>query len=229
MEKIIAVIKSVPIFGGLADDEIEAVFQIVVDRKYTRGEIIFSDGDKADGFYVVADGKVKIFKMSFDGKEQILHIFGPGEPFGEVPVFSGKSFPANAQAIAKSRLIFFPRKDVIALITEKPSLALNMLAVLSMRLRQFTVQIEHLSLKEVPERLAAYLMYLAREQDATNSVRLDISKGHLASLLGTIPETLSRIFAKMSGDGLIEVSGRDIQLVDHEGLSALAGIEPGQN
>lgn len=225
MEKIATVIRSVPIFSGLADDEIDAVLRIAVERKYARGEIIFSDGDTADGFYVVAEGKVKIFKMSFDGKEQILHIFGPGEPFGEVPVFSGKSFPAGAQAIAASRLIFFPRRAVVALITEKPSLALNMLAVLSMRLRQFTVQIEHLSLKEVPERLAAYLMYVAREQGAVDSVRLDISKGHLASLLGTIPETLSRIFAKMSGDGLIEVDGRDIRLCDREGLAVLAGMD----
>jgi CRP/FNR family transcriptional regulator len=225
VDNIITVIKTIPFFSGLGGDGIEDVLSIAVERKYTRGEIIFSDGDNADGFYAVAEGKVKIFKMSFDGKEQILHIFGPGEPFGEVPVFSGKSFPANAQAIAASRLVFFPRKAIIDLITEKPFLALNMLAVLSMRLRQFTVQIENLSLKEVPERLASYLMYLAREQDAEASVRLDISKGHLASLLGTIPETLSRIFAKMSGDGLIEVSGRDIRLVDREGLADLAGID----
>ncbi len=226
MEKIITVIQSVPIFSGLDKADIEAVMAIAVERRYRRGEIIFSDGESADGFYVIADGKVKVFKVSFEGKEQILHIFGPGEPFGEVPVFSGKVFPANAQAIAASRLVFFPRKAIIALITEKPSIALNMLAVLSMRLRQFTVQIEHLSLKEVPERLAAHLIYLSEEQGAGESVRLDISKGHLASLLGTIPETLSRIFARMSGDGLIEVKGRDIRLVDREGLAALAGIDP---
>jgi len=226
VEKIITVIQSVPIFSGLDKADIEAVMAIAVERRYRRGEIIFSDGESADGFYVIADGKVKVFKVSFEGKEQILHIFGPGEPFGEVPVFSGKVFPANAQAIAASRLVFFPRKAIIALITEKPSIALNMLAVLSMRLRQFTVQIEHLSLKEVPERLAAHLIYLSEEQGAGESVRLDISKGHLASLLGTIPETLSRIFARMSGDGLIEVKGRDIRLVDREGLAALAGIDP---
>jgi len=225
VEDIITVIKSVPIFSGLADAEIAAVLRIAVERPYGRSEIIFSDGDLADGFYIVVQGKIKIFKLSFDGKEQILHIFGPGEPFGEVPVFSGKSFPANAQAIAASRLIFLPRRDMIALITEQPSIALNMLAVLSMRLRQFTVQIEHLSLKEVPERLAAYLIYLSGEQDGAKSVRLDISKGHLASLLGTIPETLSRIFAKMSGDGLIEVNGREIALLNREGLARLAGME----
>lgn len=225
MEKMIAVIRNVPIFSGLEGDEIDAVLRIAVERRFSRGELIFSDGDLADGFYVVAEGKVKVFKMSFDGKEQILHIFGPGEPFGEVPVFSGKSFPASAQAIAASRLVFFPRKAMIDLLAEKPALALNMLAVMSMRLRQFTVQIENLSLKEVPERLASYLMYLAREKDAEDTVRLDISKGHLASLLGTIPETLSRIFAKMSGDELIEVNGREIRLIDREGLAELAGLD----
>ena len=117
-----------------------------------------------DNLGSLLDGQVKIFKASSDGKEQILHILGPGEPFGEVPVFSGQQFPASAEALRKSRLIFFPRSDFVNLITANPSLALNMLAVLSMRLRQFTVQIENLSLKEVPGRLATYLIYLAGEQ-----------------------------------------------------------------
>jgi CRP/FNR family transcriptional regulator len=105
-----------------------------------------------------------------------------------------------------------------------------MLAVLSMRLRQFAVQIEHLSLKEVPARLASYLLYLSREQENPRSVALSISKGQLASLLGTMPETLSRILARMSRADLIRVNGRRIRLVDAEGLRALAegaaGLEP---
>ena len=117
---------------------------------------------------------------------------------GEVPVFTGTPFPANAQALSKSVLAFFPKKKFIALINSNPSLALNLLAVLSKRLRQFTVQVENLSLKEVPERLAAYLLFLSKEQGGTDEVTLPISKGQLASLLGTIPETLSRIFSKMS-------------------------------
>ena len=100
-----------------------------------------------------------------------------------------------------------------------PSIALNMLAVLSMRLRRFASQIESLSLKEVPVRLANYLIYLSKEQGNNEAVELDISKGQLASLLGTIPETLSRIFAKMTEEGLIRVNGRTISLLDIEALS----------
>ena len=93
-----------------------------------------------------------------------------------------------------------------------------MLAMLSLRLRRFANQIESLSLKEVPGRLAAYLVYLAEEQGSSTQVTLDIPKGQLASLLGTIPETLSRIFGKMTEEGLIRVEGRTILIDDFEGL-----------
>lgn len=206
------------LFEGLADEQISAVAAIAAPRRYGKGELIFSDGDRGDGFYAIVSGQVKVFKMSDGGKEQILHIFGPGDPFGEVPVFEGRSFPASAMAITDSRLVFFPRREFVALIHDYPSLALGMLAVLSRRLRLFTTQIENLSLKEVPQRLAGYLLYLSEEQEGADTVSLPISKGQLASLIGTVPETLSRVFAKMSADGLIEVEGKRIRLLDREGL-----------
>ena len=154
-----------PLFGGLSQEQLEKINQIAVEKIYDRSQSIFWEGDEGTGFFIVLNGKVKIFKVSTEGKEQILHIYGPGQPFGEVPVFTGHHFPANAQAMVKSRLLFFPRQNFIDLISANPSLALNMLAVLSMRLRQFTVQVENLSLKEVPGRLATYLTYLSQEQN----------------------------------------------------------------
>ncbi|MDX9787984.1 MAG: Crp/Fnr family transcriptional regulator [Desulfobacterales bacterium] len=213
---------SIPLFEGLAPSDLNALKAISVVKKYSKDEIIFSEGDPGNGFYVVKSGTVKIFKSSLDGKEKILHIFGAGEPFGEVPVFAGNPFPAHAHAIAASSLLFFPRNDFVRLITENPSLGLNMLAVLAMRLRQFAMQIEHLSLKEVPARLASYLLYLSEEQKHPQKVTLSISKGQLASLLGTMPETLSRILARMSKADLIEVSGRRIGLRSPEGLQFLS-------
>ena len=223
MKKILPILSKTPLFNGLPADQLQEVAQIALDKHFKKGEMIFLEGDEGKGFFIVMGGKVKIFKVSPDGKEQILHIFGPGEPFGEVPVFSGQAFPANAEAITESRLLFFPRATFVERITTTPSLALNMLAVLSMRLRQFTVQIENLSLKEVPNRLAAYLIHLADEQGTRDAVRLNISKGQLASLLGTIPETLSRAFAKMAGQNLIEVHNRNIRLICREDIEALAG------
>ena len=222
MDRITETIAEAPLFSGLPVDQLEDIRRIGIERHYNKGGSIFFEGDDCNGFYLVVGGMIKIFKLSPEGKEQTLHFFGPGEPIGEVPVFSGQPFPANAEAIAKSHLIFFPRQAFVDLIAGSPSLALNMLAVLSMRLRQFTVQIENLSLKEVPARLASYLIYLAEEQEREDDVTLTISKGQLASLLGTIPETLSRIFSKMTDQGLIKVNGRTIDLLDPEGIEALA-------
>jgi len=217
-ETIRGILAESALFGGLPSQHLDAIEKIVVTRQFGRGETIFFEGDPGIGFYMVATGRIKIFKTSLAGKEQILHIFGPGEPFGEVPVFHGQPFPANALALEKSSLLFFPRQDFVDLVHSIPSLALNMLAVLSMRLRRFAAQIENLSLKEVPARLAGYLLYLAEEQGNPDQVELEISKGQLASLLGTIPETLSRIFGKMSEEGLIRVEGKKISLLDRQGL-----------
>lgn len=219
------ILAEAPIFNGLSASELEQIRAISVDRFYGRGKAVFFEGEPGEGFFVVVDGRVKIYKLSPEGKEKILHIYGPGQPFGEVPVFAGKQFPANAQTLAKSHLLFFPRAEIIRLIAENPSLALNMLAVLSSRLRQFTVQIESLALKEVPARLSAYLVVLAKEQGTSGAVHLDISKGQLASLLGTIPETLSRILARMSSAGLIEVEGKKIAILNMAELVALSEQE----
>lgn len=219
---IVEHISSIPLFEGLSRGELEDLSLIVDDLTVVKGEAIFLEGDDGNGFYVVISGKVKIFKVSWEGKEQILHIFGPGEPFGEVPVFGGKQFPASAEALEKGRVFFFPREDFTALIKKNPELALNLLAVLSKRLRRFTSLIENLSLKEVPGRLAAYLLYLRGSGEGTAELELDISKGQLASLLGTIPETLSRILGKMSNGGFIESEGSLIRIMDLQGLEGLA-------
>lgn len=222
MKKALDVISAIPIFDGLPADQIAAIKHIAVEKKVNKGEILFSEGDEGRGFFVIADGRLKVFKVSPEGKEQILHILGPGQPFGEVSVFAGQKFPANAQALENSRVFFLPRSGIVDLIAANPSLALNMLAVMSKKLRQFAVQIENLSLKEMPARLATYLIYLAQEQGVDEVVTLKISKGQLASILGTIPETLSRIFAKLSGQNLIRVEGKKITLLDRSGLEDLA-------
>jgi len=216
------IISKTLLFQGLGEKEINRIGQIAVEKKFNKGDSVFLEGEDSNGFYIIGEGLVKIYKLSSDGKEQILHILGPGEPFGEVPVFSGQRFPANAETITKSHTLFFPRPAFIDLITGHPSLALNMLAVLSVRLRQFTTQIENLSLKEVPARLAGYLIYLAEEQGKKDVVTLNISKGQLASLLGTVPETLSRVFARMNTQNLIEVEDSRIKLLDCDRLEDLA-------
>ncbi len=215
-------LSQVDLFAGLSMQQLDEVARIVSDREFKKGQLIFSEGDEGSGFYIVISGRVKVYKVSADGKEQIMHIFGPGHPFAEVPVFEGSRYPANAEAMAGSRLFFFPKKNFVELIHENPSLAMNMLASLSQRLKQFSHLIESLSLKEVPSRLAAYLLYLSDKKGSLDEFELDIAKSQLASLLGTIPETLSRIFTKMANSELVRVNGPQVTILDRIGLEDLA-------
>lgn len=222
MERLTQSLGQIGLFQGLPEDQLEKLVRISEERSFGRGDMIFSEGDEGNGFYVVLAGKVKVFKLSFDGKEQILHIFGPGNPVGEVPVFAGQSFPANAEAMAASTLLFLPRRKLLELYTNNPALAMNMLAVLSMRLREFTRLIENLSLKEIPQRLAAYLLSQPGSGDDEGLVVLQVPKGVLANILGTSQETLSRVLGKMGTAGLIRVNGRKIVLLDRAGLEDLS-------
>ena len=221
MVDVIKLISGMPLFAGLSKAQYEALARIGVRRSCRKGERLFSEGDEGTGFYMVVTGRVKIFKVSVDGKEQILHLFGPGESFGEVSVFTGQGFPADAVTSVQTVLLFFPRAAFSALIQKDPTLALNMLAQLSGRLRHFAGLIEDLSLKEVPGRLAKYLLYLS-DGKGDGEVALDVSKGQLASLLGTIPETLSRILARMHRQGVIRLRGSQIRILDRPGIEQIA-------
>lgn len=214
----------IPLFQGLSREQHQELARITVEQEYDRGQTIFSEGDEASGFYVVVSGLIKIYKLSPDGKEQILHLFGPGEPFAEVAVFAGSSFPAHALALKKSRVFFFPR-DLFAKLLADPSMSMNMLASLSLRLKHFASMIEALSLKEVPGRLASYLLYLNSSQDDSGLLQLNIAKTQLASLLGTMPETLSRILARMHKQEMIRLEGANIRIMDQPTLEKLASGE----
>jgi len=222
MKKTRDILSKSQLFGGLSEDHITEIEKIAVDKHYNRGDIIFYDGEEGRGFYLVVAGRVSVYKLSPDGKEQILHIVREGDTIGAVPIFSGKSFPANARAMTPSRLLFFDRQQFVQLITDKPSLIMNLLALLSARLREFTIQVENLSLKEIPGRLAAYLIYLARKQGDQDAVQLDISKAQLANLLGTGPESLSRVLGNMKNQKLIAEKGANIRLLERDRLRELA-------
>jgi len=219
--ELVQMVADIPLFKGLPKEQLDEVVNSMADQTFDRGQTVLSEGEAAEGFFVLVQGKVKIFKLSTEGKEQILHFVGPGESFGEVPMFAGGRFPANAETIEKSRIFFFPRAAFLDLIGTDPTLAMNMLAELSKRLRQMTRLVEELSLKEVPGRLAAYILYLSSESES-DDVGLDITKGQLASLLGTIPETLSRILGKMSAQEVISVQGRKLKILDRTILEDLA-------
>jgi CRP/FNR family transcriptional regulator len=213
----------VPLFQGLTGGAFHMLEGILVECRFARGENIFTEGSESTGFYIILRGRVKVYKLSPEGKEQILHIARSNELLGAVPAFSGNPYLAHADALEKTQTFFFPRKGFLALIKREPSVVMNMMANLSMRLQHFTRLIEDLSLKEVPGRLAAYLLFFCDRTGCGNSLEMDISKGQ--SLLGTIPETLSRILRRLSEKNIIQVRGRKISLLNKKALQDIVGGE----
>ncbi|HBE19176.1 MAG TPA: Crp/Fnr family transcriptional regulator [Cyanobacteria bacterium UBA11149] len=215
-------IAKIQLWRGLPEDQLDAIAQIAIAKTYPKGEIIFNEGDEGIGFFAVKSGRVKVFKLSTDGKEQILHFFTAGDHFAEVPAFDGQCFPASAAALEKTELLFFPRTSFLVLLQQHPNLSINIIAIFARHLRRFAQIIEDLSFKEVPGRLAAYLLYLSERNGTLEEVELDMAKSQLAAFLATIPETLSRVFAKLSQEGLIAIDGAKIEILDRQRLTELA-------
>jgi CRP/FNR family transcriptional regulator len=220
-------LKHAMLFSGLDKKARESVARLATDRKVPAGQTVVRDGDPADGFYVVLDGKVKVYKLAPDGRQQILHVFGPGQAFGEAAMFAGETFPAFAETLAESRLAFFPRDRFLKGLGENPALAFGLIASLARLCRQLTGLIEQIALTDVAGRLARYLTDLARRKgvplEKGQTVRLDIPKGELARQIGTAPETLSRGLARLAAADLIAVDGKVITFRKAAKLEALAG------
>jgi CRP/FNR family transcriptional regulator len=212
-----------PLFGSMPEKDMERLAEAAVSRTFSRDELIFSEGDEAEGFYLLTEGSAKIYKLSPAGKEQILHVVSAGEVFGEAAVFTGGKYPAFARALAESRTVFFLADKFRAETAANPELALHMLGAMAGYLRRFARLVEQLSLRDVPARLAEYL--LNAPADGEGRMNLSTTKRELAAYLGTQPETLSRALGALQAEGLIEVDGSSIRIAEPQRLEGIANGE----
>jgi CRP-like cAMP-binding protein len=209
------------LFKGLDGAEIAALQQVVSMTQVKKGRILFLDGDEATGFYVLFEGKVRIYKSNPEGKEYTIHIINPGQFFAEVAIFDGKYFPADCMAIDDSVVGFFPKDRFLKLIEEYPRISLKIIASLSRFLRDYNQMVEELALKEVSARLAHYLLDKS-EGRTRKTIVLGVSKTELAKNLGTISETLSRNLKKLRDINAISVNGQEITIHDFDRLENIA-------
>ena len=215
-------LRKAPLFATLPDDDLRRVADLAVSRRFGKKEVVFREGDRGDGFYVVTSGKVKVFKLSGEGKEQVLHVIEEGQTFAEAVIFEGGGYPAYAETLADTELLFLPKRPFIDLLERYPKIAIRMLASLSRWLKRMTDLVESLSLKDVETRLVFYLSEELKAQGVPAKdgaeIELPIGKNVLASRLGTVPETFSRTLKKLQEDGLIGVRGKRIRIVSAKGL-----------
>jgi CRP/FNR family transcriptional regulator len=210
-----------PIFADLSDAEIAFLAPHAVARRFSSGELIFAEGEDCPGLFVIESGFVKIFKSSSTGREQVLAIDGPGQSIAELPVFDGGSYPASAQAVHDTTLLFVSKQDFHALCVEHPKVALKVLRVVGRRLRGLVAIIEELSFSTVRSRLASLLLRLARAGRQTPEgveVMLPASNQELAAQIGTVRELVSRNLSRLQASGIIRIDGRTVLITDMKGL-----------
>jgi CRP/FNR family transcriptional regulator, dissimilatory nitrate respiration regulator len=206
---------------GLDEAELAAVTQIASFKHLAKGEILFLEGDPAFGFFILLEGRVRIYKSSSDGKQYTLHSIAPGQMFAEVAIFRGDVFPANCVATENASVAFLPKDSFKQLLAQSPQISLKMIAALASFIREYNQKVEELSLKEVSARLASYLLQCAA-RTGKNQFALPVSKTELATSLGTISETLSRNFRKMADAGIIDLQGELVAILDVDTLQAVA-------
>ena len=221
-------LRKTPLFANLPPDDLRRVEGIASLKHYARKESIFREGDRADGFFIVATGRIKVFKLSEDGKEQVLHLIGPGQSFAEATIFEGGAYPASAEALDDCELVYFPKRQFTDLLERNPRIALRMMASLSRWLKRMTDLVENISLRDVETRLVRFVSeeMKSRGVPIRNGAvyELDVTKNVLASRLGTVPETFSRTLKKLQEEGKIRVKGKQIRILDAEALfSGLGG------
>ncbi len=224
----VAALLASPLFKDFSPADVNRVAERCFFREFEEGQILFHEGDEAAAFYVIASGQVKVFKESVDGRELIIKIMREGDLVGEAAALAGFPYPATAQALGAAAAVEVPRREFASLVQNEPGLALNIIAALSVRLNQISAILEKLTLKDVPARLASYLLErAATDAEGDEYVELDVTKTSLAAALGTVPETLSRTLRRFVDAGLVASEGRRIYILDKASLHLIAASPNG--
>lgn len=218
------VLKAAPLFAALSDAEVEYLTARTEVRSYAPDEMLFTEGEPCTGLHLVASGRVRIFKSSANGREQVLAVEGPGASVAELPVFDGGGYPASVSAVEDTKVLFISRKDFRDVCMEHPEVALKVLQVVGGRLRRLVGIIEELSFTTVRHRLISWLLREAksagRETEHGLVLPLNASHQEIASQIGTVRELVSRNIARLQAQSLIRVRGQEIVILDQAGLEA---------
>ncbi len=223
--ELVDVLKSSALLSSLSPEELTILAKRTVRKRFGAGELLFSEGERSYGLHIIARGKVRIFKSSAGGREQVLAINVPGESVAELPIFDGGRYPASAIAIEDTQIAYISSRDFHAYCIEHPEVAMKMLAVVGARLRRLVGIIEELSFTTIRQRLVATLVRLAEREGKTTpegvEFQLPATHQELANQLGTVRELISRNLMRLQAEGLLDVNGRQIVVKDMRGLRAL--------
>jgi len=222
----IAALKRTKLFEELDEDTLRVLAERALERRFQKDEVLFVTGEEARGLFVIVDGAVRAFRVSLDGREQVIHVERRGATIAEVPVFDDGTYPSTAAAEEETTTLFIDKRDVRHLFLEHPEISLAALKVLAGRLRRCAELVEALSLREVGQRLARFLLAEARRSGTRTetglSINLTQTNQQIAARLGSVREVISRAFTRLQHEGLIVVEGRHLLIPDEVALAAFA-------
>lgn len=219
---IVALLRRVPVFASLNDAQIEQLSAQIIAHDVAKGEIVTVEGQPADALYIVASGHFKRFKISPQGREQILKLIQPGESFGEVPLLDGGPDPASTQAMEHGVLYLLPRSRFEALVQESPDLALGLIRFLAGRIRHFTDLVEDLSFRHRVDRVAKFVLDRSAVGDLNRLTQSD-----MAAATGTAREVVGRALRELQQRGAIHLEHGRIAVRDRRLLESIARVEAG--
>lgn len=215
-------LKQLPLFEVMAEEDLDAVAQIVKVKNYKKNMIIFMEGEPGEGVFCLIQGLVKIFKVSRDGREQTLHFIQPGGVFAEVVLFDGGSYPATAQVLEDAKIFLIRNEDINQLIRENSELSRKLFKVMSKRLREAKEKVRDFALYDTLGRVIITLLRLAREHGSQvtegTEIQLKISRQELANYTGTSRETVTRILSELKKSKAIDIQRQTIVLRDEAKL-----------
>jgi CRP/FNR family transcriptional regulator, anaerobic regulatory protein len=209
----------VPIFNHLEKSQMEEIMSVTHSISYKKGEIIYRAGDQSDSLYIVNKGRVRIYRLSESGKEQLLRILNPGDFTGELALFNDTIHEAYASAMVDTSVCTVKRADFQNLLIKYPTIALKVMAEFSTRLEKAEKQTTRLATEKVDTRIALFLAECIEEDSKNNEITLPMSKKDLASYLGTTPETISRKLLEFETLGYIkQISNKKIKILELDSL-----------
>ena len=209
----------VPIFNHLEEHQMNEIMMTTNSVSYKRGEIIYQAGDKSDSLYIVNRGKIRIYRLSESGKEQLVRILNPGDFTGELALFNEALHESFAEAMEETQVCMIKRSDLQEFLLKYPSISLKILAEFSNRLEQSEKQTTRFATEKVDARIALFLVECLPDGGQSQEIKLPMSRKDLASYLGTTPETISRRLADFEAAGLIKQKPHKIiEILDLDGL-----------
>lgn len=218
------ILAALPLFELLTDGQRRPLVAAGSEKSFSRGEIIFHEGDTAEALFVVLEGQVKLVRYSPKGRELLLHLVHPGQTFAEAALFAGETYPASAEVVEPARVWWLPRAALIELMRHSPELALAMLASVSMWTRKLASKLELLTQRRVEERVALYLLGRAGTGSLEPGATIELAdpRNLIAAQCGTGPEVLSRTFRRLEDDGILAAAPHHVTVLDPARLRALA-------